>query len=332
MIGTLAMIETPAAEVTFTESDEPDNTLDKEQQESLLEQAPTVTITPIKPITSTIRGTLKHLTAQAGRTSRWRGLVPAIVYSFAAGISFNLFDALIPRGFPVRLMVVNVFAALPIARLHMAWTHALISMPSNLRWYQRITPLSTYKQLWLPTIVSNTATVYAVYAIGMFAYFISSLSIEGSMARLDKGEAISSGDVAAAVASIVGVFVFAIFVGLFVVLPAHVTLVRIEASMLPEDQDTIVPFDRSFGGRVQPKVLGGTGAVSFMDAWKTFNWEARRRIIKLQVKSALIQTFTIFTFVHFVAFEALAIMGKDIRHYMCQMRKWQKAHPNQIPN
>ncbi|KAF2757733.1 hypothetical protein EJ05DRAFT_486754 [Pseudovirgaria hyperparasitica] len=327
VISTLAMIETPAAEVTFTESDEPDNTLDKEQKEHLLETSPTVTIAPIKPITSNIRGTIKHLRSQAGRTSRWRGIVPAVIYSFLVSISFNLVQAIIPGEFGLlRMPIVNSLAALPLARLHMAWTHAMISQPSNLRWYQRIQPLSSYKQLWLPTIVSHSAAIYAVYATGYFAVLISQLFLSDTMDALTEGKAVSGAAITGSILSVFAIFFFAVFAGLFIVLPAHVTLVRIEASLLPEDQDTIVPFDRSFGGKVVPKVLGGSGAVGFLDAWKTFNWEARRRLIKLYVKNAAIQMMTVFTFVHLIAFEALAIMGKDIKHYMCKMNKYQKEH------
>ena len=46
-----------------------------------------------------------------------------------------------------------------------------------------------------------------------------------------------------------GIFLMlALFVGLQI--PATVTMVRVAASMLPEEDETIVSFDRTFGGKV----------------------------------------------------------------------------------
>lgn len=319
------MIETPAAAVTFTETDEPDNTLDKEQKEALLESSAMIEIVPMKPITAKLRTTLRHLTSQAGRTSRWRGIVPAIVYSILVSISFSIFSAIVPQRMPVRMSIVRALAALPLARLHMAWTHAMISMPSEKNWYQRLAPFSAYKQLWLPTIVANMAAMFAGYAILLFTNVVvgplSSLAY-----NVDAEQPIYAGQLAASIGAIVAIIGFAIFCALFIVLPAHVTLVRIEASMLPEEHETIVPFDRTFGGKVTPKILGGSGAIGFIDAWRTFNWEARRRVLKIYIKSFMIQTFLIFTAVHVVALEVYAIMGKDLKHFFCQMKKYQKEH------
>ena len=39
--------------------------------------------------------------------------------------------------------------------------------------------------------------------------------------------------------------------------------------MLPDEDEAIVPFDRSFGGKVVPAILGGSGKLSIRDAWKT---------------------------------------------------------------
>ncbi|KAK5141496.1 hypothetical protein LTR04_002574 [Oleoguttula sp. CCFEE 6159] len=99
---------------------------------------------------------------------------------------------------------------------------------------------------------------------------------------------------------------------LCVLLPAAVTLTRIEASLLPEEEETIVPFDRTFNGKVVPTALGGTGTVGFVEAWRSFDRAARLRLIKLYVKIALIQITVAVMAMHVVALEIWGIMGDNL--------------------
>jgi hypothetical protein len=80
------------------------------------------------------------------------------------------------------------------------------------------------------------------------------------------------------------VSLISITIHVFVIIPAYVTLVRVQASLLPDEQDTIIPFDRSFQGKVEPAVIGGTGYISMTDAWATFSKAAWRRLLILYAK------------------------------------------------
>ena len=102
-----------------------------------------------------------------------------------------------------------------------------------------------------------------------------------------------------------------IAIGIFVlvVIPADVTLKRVQASMLPEEEDSIVPFDRTFAGKVKPQILGGSGAVSMLDAWKSFDRSARIRLMKLYFKVFLVSIFTTIMFVMVVIGELRLTMG-----------------------
>ncbi len=102
----------------------------------------------------------------------------------------------------------------------------------------------------------------------------------------------------------VGIFVF-------VVIPADVTLKRVQASMLPENDESIVPFDRTFAGKVKPEVLGGSGAVSMLEAWKSFDGSARIRLMKLYLKIFLVSAFTTIMFIMVVIGELKMIMGDE---------------------
>jgi hypothetical protein len=72
-------------------------------------------------------------------------------------------------------------------------------------------------------------------------------------------------------------------------IPARVIFIRVAASMLPEEDETIVPFDRSFGGKVHPQIVGGSGHIGLLDAWTTFDWAARVRFAKVLGKTIAIE-------------------------------------------
>lgn len=104
-----------------------------------------------------------------------------------------------------------------------------------------------------------------------------------------------------------------LLMAVLIVFPASVSLTRVQASMLPEENESIVPFDRTFGGKVKPEILGGSGAVSMLDAWKTFGWAARIRLVKLYAKIGMIQVATTVLFVMMVVGELRLIMGDELQ-------------------
>ncbi|KAF2092113.1 hypothetical protein K490DRAFT_53260 [Saccharata proteae CBS 121410] len=318
VITTLCMIETPASSMTISVSEhsEPDAPLTKEDKESeafLGRDLETVTIVNPKPITSKIRNTLKHMTAQAGFASRWRGLPYAMLYWLIVGTNSNILTQVLPV-FPGRQLFVSIFWAILSARLHMFWTHATIAAPSNKGFLQRMS-VSGFKALVLPTVVYEGASV-AVFFLGIFmagAFNADFQKLSEHVSRDDKSDAPATLVIYAKVA---GAILIMLGACLFVVLPARVALTRVEASMLPEDDDTLVPFDRTFDGKVVPKVVGGTGAVGFADAWRSFNREARSRLIKLYLKIFLISTTFILVAVHVIFFEAWAFAGPAVMAYI----------------
>jgi hypothetical protein len=65
----------------------------------------------------------------------------------------------------------------------------------------------------------------------------------------------------------------------FIQIPVNAIMIRVLASLLPDDIDTLVPLDRSFGGRVVATDAGGTGRLGLIAAWLTFSWRARFRLV-----------------------------------------------------
>jgi len=307
VIATLTMVENPSAAITISPSTDPEDPDAPLEKEGLLEAGPVITLVHSRPITFQIRTTLRHLTSQAGRLARWRGLAAFIFYIFTTALTTNILDMILPPIVPARLMVLSALAAVLLARVHAAWTHIVISLPSTKRFYQRIPPMSSWRQLWIPAAVKASAGYAAIYvAMGFVQVF--------QLHRIDAREFSEYTGMQwfTLVLRAVGLFSFLLFSALFVILPATVTLTRIEASLLPEEEETIVPFDRTFGGKVVPTILGGTGCIGFIEAWRTFNWEARRRLVKLYIKIFFIMLAVTILMANILLVEVWAILGPQL--------------------
>ncbi|KAF1997362.1 hypothetical protein P154DRAFT_537192 [Amniculicola lignicola CBS 123094] len=303
VVATLAMVETPSAAITVSALEDRGPNAKTDAKDGLLETGPEITLVHQKPITSSIRGTIRHLVQHAGKWSRFRAFGYALIYSIANLVVVSILSNLF-RWVPGHRVFVPAIAGVICAPLHVAWTHKIISMPSDASWWSRVAHRSYYKNLALPAAVESSAGYLSLYVTEVFAIILGLKDIpKEDHSKYTTGQGFS----------ILGrsVSVLAILVAcyLFLCLPAHVTLVRVEASILPDEHDTIVPFDRTFDGKVVPRVLGGSGAVGFLDAWKSFNWEARRRIVKLFVKSTLILGGMFLIFAHIYLAEALIVLS-----------------------
>ena len=295
------MIDSPSTHITIT----PPTVSDAKEEN--LEEGSMVTVHKSKPITASIRKTIHHLHATAGWTARFRGLLQFILYGMAFFFVANIIEAILPRFIGSEILVSAGTGAL-VAPLHAAWTHKVISMPSTKKYKELIPARSTWKALLLPAAVKNSVTLLSVYVL---AFCIFAFNFQAFVEGEKDGNSLGLLGL-----RIVGLIAVGLFLSMFIILPASVTLIRVEASILPEEDDTIVPFDRTFGGKVVPRVLGGTGAVSFLDAWRSFNWVARRRLIKLYIKITAIMSVLFFLFIHIVGIEMYAIMGPAVKKWV----------------
>ncbi len=99
-------------------------------------------------------------------------------------------------------------------------------------------------------------------------------------------------------------------VGLAILFPAYVTLTRIEALLLPEGEETIVPFDKAaLTADIDVSARGGARAL-FVSAWRSFDRASRWRLVKLYVKLAIVQFLVMITTVHLVIFQ-LYVLGSE---------------------
>ncbi|KAL5114183.1 hypothetical protein ACEQ8H_007931 [Pleosporales sp. CAS-2024a] len=313
VITTLCMVESPVTAITVSPSAH--EIADKEEKETLLETGPTITLVNQKPITSSIRGTIKHLVAHAGRFARFRGYKIHVLHAILFSIVSTFLSAALPF-VPGQGIVVAAVSGAVVANIHAAWTHKVVSLPTQKSFCQRLPSKASWKTLALPAAIEAampTVSLYLTAGVGM---------LMGLHKLQDKNMAeLSSKQLACLAVRMLITLVFAVTCSLFLCLPAKVTLVRIEASLLPEDEETIVPFDRTFGGQLVSQMMGGSGTISFLGAWRSFNWEARRRLIKLFVKGFVIMTGMVLVMAHVLVAEAFVVMGPEMGKMMSQMSR-----------
>ena len=302
------MIETPTAaafEAEFTDSDEVDAPLisqDQKSEKTKLIEADLFLVKP-KPITSKIRTTIKHLRAQEGPLARFRGLHVSIIYHLLHGAIVGFFSSHL-LVHPLARPFIAIFASLALCRLQMTWTHIVISKSSNKSWFSRIPSRTAVRNIIIPTAVFAMAEQATICVPGALLFLATQAYQEEVNENLGRAQ-----NIALLEMFLIGLIGIGIFV--LVVIPADVTLKRVQASMLPEEDESIVPFDRTFAGKVKPEILGGSGAVSMLDAWKSFDRSARIRLMKLYLKVFLVSVFTTIMFVMVLIGEIRLIMGGD---------------------
>ncbi|KAL6238372.1 hypothetical protein BDW75DRAFT_201642 [Aspergillus navahoensis] len=227
-----------------------------------------------RPITSKLRTTLRHLRARGGRLSRFRGFSMFTTFTVAQSIV----SSFVPVS-PSSILGGFIFASLVnvlFANLRVAWVHIVISEPSPKRFYQRIPSFRSLKKI-VPAAAFQSLLVYG-------SCFVT-LSLIRLVHGLKEFDLIRDGDSAPSlVRSAACIAVIPGFVGWLASFPANVIFVRVAASMLPAEDEAIIPFDRSFGGKVVPEVVGG-GVLSIADAWKTMDRDGWKRYANAELKA-----------------------------------------------
>lgn len=314
VVTTLCMVESPVAAITVSPTTyEP---ADKEEKEGLLETGPTITLVNQKPITSSIRATIKHLVAHGGRFARFRGYRIHVFHSILFGLVSTFLSGALPR-VPGQAILVAGLSGMAVANVHAAWTHKVVSMPSTKSFFrERLPGKAGWKVLALPAAINAAMPYISLYLICGVGMLLGLHNLDAEKAREYNGT-----QAACLIIRGIVLFVFAIVCTLFLCLPAMVTLIRIEASILPEDEDTIVPFDRTFGGKVVSKLMGGTGNVGFLEAWRSFTWEARRRLIKLFAKTFFIVGGLVFIVLHVLVAEMFIVFGPALGEVLSKVQR-----------
>jgi hypothetical protein len=266
-----------------------------------------------KPITTSIRGTIAHLKARAGFLSRFRGLSMYLVWNFAAGLVISTVAGIF-TSHRLGLAIAAIIGNTALATFQATWIHIVISEPSPKRWYQRIVSVRNWPKI---------APAVALWATANQLVSILPMLVAGSFGSLrhlrDPEYEPNHKDLIAVGGQ--GMLGMVLMVMLFVLvqIPALVTVVRVAASMLPEEDETIVSFDRTFGGKTTPAIIGGQGKIGLVEAWRSFPWESRMRLLKMMAKVALIFFVSWFVVTIVLVVEAQLLFGESLGQMMKTM-------------
>ncbi|KAK1964270.1 ubiquitin carrier protein [Colletotrichum eremochloae] len=241
-------------------------------------------------VTSSLRSINRLLKTHGGCRANFRGFSVYLVQAIATSVLFGLFSSFLPG---ILASLATLLAALSLVQLSTAWVHIVITPRSSQHFWQRLPsfkrtfdatarPVAAY---WLSEQVATWVPIAIGWAIGM----------DLPNMQFGKPSTVSQPQASDAWKSIV-VTIISLAFQVTVVIPAHVVLVRVQASLLPEEANTIIPFDRSFGGKVEPRVVGGKGYATMDDAWSGFSRAAWKRLVILYAKIFAV-TLAVFVFI-----------------------------------
>ncbi|GJN66845.1 hypothetical protein PLIIFM63780_004315 [Purpureocillium lilacinum] len=235
-----------------------------------------------RTVTSSLRAVNRLLLSHGGFRAYFRGFFCLVAQGLATSALMGLFSAALGGFFTP---IATLLASLALVQLSTAWVHIVISLPSRRHFWSRLPPFkrafdATWKPVALYWLAAEVTRWLPLGLAWVLRVKIPNFDNNGKM-ELD-------GLDAAWFVKGAAIVVFTIFASVFLIIPAKVILVRVQASLLPVEEDTVIPFDRSFEGKVEPAIVGGKGYVSIADAWETFSRTAWRRLLILYVKVFLV--------------------------------------------
>ncbi|KAG6016477.1 hypothetical protein E4U54_001401 [Claviceps lovelessii] len=233
-----------------------------------------------RTVTSSFRAINRLLMASGGLHANFRGFACFLVQALLTSMAVGLFTTLLGGFF---YPLATLLASLALVQFSAAWVHIVISEQSPLCFWSRLPPFRrTLNATWQAVIIywaANETTRGIPIAVAL----ILGLDWPRSSGLNSYPMDMDALDAAFITKSLV-VLLITVACSVFVIIPAYVVLIRVQASLLPVEQSTIIPFDRSFEGSVEPEVVGGKGYATVKDAWVTFRKSSWRRLLTLYVK------------------------------------------------
>ncbi|KAI0121486.1 hypothetical protein F4776DRAFT_219168 [Hypoxylon sp. NC0597] len=220
-----------------------------------------------KPVTRSIRSIYRRLRSISGKRSLFRGLVCRIVYS----IAFIMIMLLL-----VNIPFVPFFVAAPIASLltsplYTTWVHIVITEPSDKYFWHRIPRFSlVLRATALPTLFLGLVDGLK----DKMAATMVSFQLPGAQSSQDKEDL--RGDLLKSA--------LMILIWIFIQIPLEVVLARIQASLLPKEDRTIIPLDNTLTLHRDE----GKEYASMADAWKSFSRAAWVRLMNVYAMTIII--------------------------------------------
>lgn len=278
-------------------------------------------------LTSSIRATVRHLNAEAGDLSMFRGIGSAsAIYLVMIPMSLCLEYVshklpLIKKSGRVSEGFANHLTTLIGCQMLATLLHVCISKPRYKFWFRRMpmTWFGVLRTAWVAIIVNGLTDDVVEAAF----YWLTPSTKPGNGTIDTRSEKqvfqISNGPlVRISVAVIIWSFFKSMLRGqikplvrLVLLRPFEAIETRVYASMLRDDEDPVIPMDRSFQGRPQ---TGGIlqqspEPLSFLQAAKTIDKKTYIRLVKLKFKVHVIETLITWAFWTLIFAETVWFFG-----------------------
>ncbi|KAG6020397.1 hypothetical protein E4U41_002860 [Claviceps citrina] len=229
-----------------------------------------------RTVTSSFRAINRLLMANGGFRANFRGFSCFLAQAVLTSVVMGIFTGALGGFF---YPLATLLASLALVQFSTAWVHIVISESSPLHFWSRLPPFRrTFEATWKAVAIFWFARE-VTRLIPIAAALILGLRMPKSNEPVDM-DAINTGFITKSLV----VTLVTVACSVFAIVPAYVVLVRVQASLLPVEQSTIIPFDRSFDGKVEPEVVGGKGYATVTDAWTTFTKSSWHRLLTLYVK------------------------------------------------
>jgi hypothetical protein len=258
-----------------------------------------------RPVTSSLRATNRLLRSNFGFRAVFHGFGYATVLGIASMFALGMFKILLP------FSLAHLCSMIVIAPVSTAWVHQIIAAPSRAGespkcFSSRIRPFrKIYAAAWFPTFLFWAASNASLY-VGTLLARVIGLAHPDPQNPFTPVKFEDDDVVIPKAICVVGVV---LALQLLLVVPTHTALRRVQASLLPADEDTLVPFDRSFAGRVEPEVVSGRGFATFGAAVKTVPFASWVRIVLLRVKIFFV-TMAVYFFAALAVLAQFALLKK----------------------
>jgi hypothetical protein len=238
-----------------------------------------------RTITSSLRSIYRLLRANGGKRANFRGLSIYIVQGILTNILVGIFSGTLGIFFTP---VATLLATLALVQFSTAWVHIAITPRSNVHFWRRLPAFKrTFNAIWKPVTLFWLASEVARWLPALLAHAISldlpTFQDGGESPNLPEKE-----HLAVFFSKTAAVWITTVICSVFIVIPAHVILTRVQASLISPDEDAVIPFDASFEGRIEPAIVGGRGYATMTDAWATYSKAAWFRLVFLYVKVTLV--------------------------------------------
>ncbi|KAJ6099963.1 hypothetical protein N7467_001498 [Penicillium canescens] len=218
----------------------------------------------------------RQLQSQKGFLSPYPGLDVFLVYMLLAFVAMTMTRPIFATEEPrISLFILSrLFSGLLLTNLHTAWVHTVISKPNNKDIWQRIPGWREWIGVLPAASLDLTLPTCVHYLTKTLMLFLREICTAAMNHWFDE-------EIPSALERLGGMifYIMPYASELFVSTMTRAIYIRVAVSMLPDNDEPIVTFDRSFGGRARND---GRYCLSIFDAVRTMrflNWYRYAKIV-----------------------------------------------------